>query len=63
MGKNVAFDVASCYFQVGFVLAMVDADDVLLDDWSFVEIVCDVVCSGTDQLYTASEGTLVWISS
>jgi hypothetical protein len=62
-GENQAFEVAALLNQVGELVVLRDAGDVLLDDGAFVEDFGDVMAGGADQLDSACKGSVVGAGS
>jgi len=62
-GQHDALDVAAQAAEVFGVVAVVDAQDVLLDDRAGVEVLAHVVGGGADQFDTSLVGRLVGIGA
>jgi len=58
-GEGQAFDVAAAFDEIGELLAVGDAADLLFDDGAVVEDLGDVVGSGADEFDAAFEGGVV----
>ena len=57
--EDEALEVAALLDEVGELVVLRDAGDVLLDDGAFVEDLGDVVAGGADELDAAREGRVV----
>lgn len=57
--KNVALNVASGVSQLLGAHSVVDTNDVLLNDWAFVQVAGDEVGSSTNDLHTTIIGLVV----
>ena len=54
--QHAAFDVAALAREIFRRVAVADALDVLVDDRAFIEVACDVMGGGADQLDAALMG-------
>ena len=57
--EDEALQIAALLDEVGELVVLGDASDVLFDDGAFIENFCDVVAGGSDQLDSAGEGGVV----
>src|SRR5690606_40506058 len=58
-GEDRPLDVAADGLELGYVVAVVDAGDVLFDDGPGVQLLGDVVRRGADDLHAPLVGLLV----
>lgn|SRR6266487_1024935 len=63
LGQDAAFDIAALAHQVIGAITMVAMDDILRDNWSFIQAIGDVMCGCPNQLDAALERTLVGIGA
>ncbi len=61
--QDHSLQVSAFSNQVFDGVAVVYVDDALRDDWSGVQVVCDVVATCSDDFYAAVEGLVVGFAS
>jgi len=62
-GENAGFDVAAYLSKLFDAHGVIDAFDVLTNDWPFVEVGGDVVGGCANDFYTAGVGLVVGASA